>query len=143
MSSYAVTKLLSALTLWTVNRGGSASHVLIHSRIASLRFTVLSPTMVQVTSSAQNERKPSTPPSTRDAFTFSTISLFLLTYESPFCFVNALIVWDQPTLSSPHTAPRDESHITPRAHVRRSAWQVSCQTSTYKGLRGLQVVFKT
>src|SRR2546422_7400755 len=78
MSPYAVTKSPSAMTLWTVNWGASMGPMdAIHWRMASLPCTVVSPTMVHATSSAQNARNPSVLPSANAALTFSTMALLL------------------------------------------------------------------
>src|SRR5262245_62210440 len=66
------------MTLWTVNFGGSMGPIdAIHWRMASLPFTVVSPTIVQATSSAQNDRNPSGLPSAKAALTLATIALFV------------------------------------------------------------------
>src|SRR4029453_6264611 len=78
MSPCAVTKSPSAMTLWTVNRGGSMDPIeAIHWRMASLPCTVVSPTMVHATSSAQHARNPSVLPAANAALTFSTMALVL------------------------------------------------------------------
>src|SRR5687768_3465314 len=48
-----------------------------HWRMASLPCTVVSPTMVQATSSAQHARNPSVLPAANAALTFSTMALWL------------------------------------------------------------------
>src|SRR5262245_24603459 len=58
--------------------GGSMGPIdAIHWRIASLPRTVVSPTMVQATSSAQHARNPSVLPTANAALTCSTIALVL------------------------------------------------------------------
>src|SRR5262249_19997858 len=66
------------MTLWTVNWGGSMGPIdAIHWRMASLACTVVSPTMVHATSSAQHARNPSVLPAANAALPFSPMALWL------------------------------------------------------------------